>query len=193
MMVSIDTTFRLVVTESGGNLVQQLELCDLKLRSVTDPNALVTTFGQPALATMVGSASIPTYTPTVGGPVTVPPITIQTGSNVPCTGSCGFSSFVDSDHDSNPGISISATIGGVLPLVAYSALTIPTTVTSATLTDENTIDGSWGFSANGQVWATSSVLYPGGPISVTPDLATSPFTAKKLAGNVPCSTINALP
>jgi hypothetical protein len=189
LKVGISTTFRWVVTESSGNLVEQLELCNLSLRSTTDPNALVTTFNTAALATMVGTASIPTFTPTVGGPVTIPPITIQTGSNIPCNGSCVAADFIDSDHDSNPGTSISANIGGSLSLVAYSSLTIPTTMTDAVLTDANTIDGWWGFSAKGQILKTTFALYPGGPISVTPYDAASPFTAKKLAGNVPCSTV----
>jgi hypothetical protein len=187
--VNVRTTFRMVVSESGGNFVEQLELCKLDVTSTTSgPNVLVTTFNPAVLASMVGTASMPTYTPTVGGPVTIAPITIQTGSNIPCTGSCGLSDFVDSDHDSKTGISITANILGT-PVEALSALTIPTSITSATLTDTNTIDGSLGFSAHGQIWQTNNASYPPGVLTVTTDAPTTPFTAKKLAGNVPCSTV----
>jgi hypothetical protein len=186
---NIQTILRLNISQSGSNFVHKLELCSLATPTTPDPNALVVTYKPAMLATMVATASIPVYTPTIGGPVTIPQLVIQTGSNKKCTGSCVAADFVDSDADGQPGITLPAVLGGAISVDAYGALTTTINLSSSTLQDANTIVGNAAFAADGQVLRTNNPLVPGGQIQVTPSSPTTPISAKLAAGDVPCSTV----
>ena len=185
---NIEAVIRLNITQSGGNFVHKLEICKLSTPTTPDPNALRVTYSPAMLATMAATASIPVYTPTIGGPVTIPQFVIQTGSNKVCSGSCVASDFVDSDGDGQPGVTLPVLVGNLLPMNAYGALTTTINLSGATLQDAETIGGAAAFSTQGQVLRTNPVLVEG-PISVVPSTPTTPVTAKRLAGDVPCSTV----
>lgn len=186
---NVEAVIRLNISESGGNFVHKLEICKLATPTTPDPNALVVSYSPAMLATMVATASVPVYTPTVGGPVTVPQFVIQTGSNKVCSGSCVASDFVDSDGDGQPGVTLPAVLGGLITVDAYGALTTTINLSSATLQDAETIAGDAAFSTHGQVLRTNNPIVPGGPIQVQPSTPTTAISAKRLAGDVPCSTI----
>lgn len=185
----VQTVLRLNISVSGGNYVHKLELCSLATPTTPDPNTLVVTYKPAMLATMVATASIPVYEATVGGPITVPQLVIQTGSNKVCNGSCVASDFVDSDGDGQPGVTLPAVLGGAIALDAYGALTTTVNLSSAILQDATTIVGNAAFSTDGQVLKTSNPLILGGQIKVTPSTPSTAISAKHLAGDVPCSTV----
>src|SRR5262249_31758031 len=119
----------------------------------------------------------------VGQPVPLPPTTILTGVNA-----MGMS--IDSDADGNPGVTLPSNIAGLIMIDAYVGLTINTSLT-ATLSDPNTITGTASFNSTGTVFGSNNpaVLPAGGSINVTPSSSAIPFSAAKLAGDVPCSTV----
>jgi len=179
---NIDIVLRLAVTQSAGALNGTLQIC--RLNPVTTPNAsaLVVTFSPAVLATLQTSVSVPSFTATIGGAVPLPPVTILTGQN-----SSGTS--VDSDMDGNPGVTVPSNIGGLIMIDAYTGLSINTSLTS-TLTNATTITGTASFTSTGTVFGSSNTaLLSSGNINVTPSSTAIPFTATKLAGNVPCSTV----
>jgi len=59
----------------------------------------------------------------------------------------------------------------------------------ATLTDASTITGTAAFSSTGMVFGSDNPVLTSGNIDVTPSSTAIPFTATKLAGDVPCSTV----
>jgi len=184
--VNIEAVLRLNISKSGGNYVHKLEICSLTTPTVP-ATALVVTYSPAMLRTMIASASIPVYDATVGGPITVPQLVIQTGSNKVCTGSCVTADFVDSDGDTKPGVTLPASLGPV-SLEAYGALTTTINLSSAILHDANTINGNAAFSTDGQVLSTNIGL-PGGQIKVTTSTPSTAISAQHLAGDVPCSTV----
>jgi hypothetical protein len=189
---TIEAVIRLNITQSGGNFVHKLEICKLATPTKPDPNTLKVSYSPAMLATMVATASIPVYTPTIGGPITVPQFVMQTGSNKVCTGSgssnCAPTDFVDSDGDGQPGVTLPVVIAGLPAVDAYGALTTTISLSSATLQDAETIGGNAAFSTVGQVLRTTLGI-GAGPISVVPSTPTTAVTAKRLAGDVPCSTV----
>jgi len=185
---NIEAVIRVHISQSGGNFVHKLEICKLATPTTPDPNALRVSYSPAMLATMGATASIPVYTPTVGGAVTIPQFVIQTGSNKVCSGSCVESDFVDSDGDGQPGVTLPASVG-IFTVQAYGALTTTINLSSSTLTDAQTIAGNAAFSTAGQVLRTNPPLLPSGAIQVQPSTPTTAVTAKRLAGDVPCSTV----
>lgn len=186
---NVEAVIRLHISQSGGNFVHKLEICKLATPTTPDPNLLRVTYSPAMLATMGATASVPVYTPTVGGAVTIPQFVIQTGSNKACSGSCGASDFVDSDGDGQPGVTLPATLNNAITVDAYGALTTTINLSSSTLTDAQTITGNAAFSTTGQVLRTNNILVPGGPIHVQPSTPTTAVSAQRLAGDVPCSTV----
>jgi hypothetical protein len=189
--VTIQTTLRLVISKSGTDYVHKVQLCKLVTPTTPDPSALVVSYGPALLQTMVANTTAPAFNATVGGPVTIPPLTIQTGSNTPCTGGCVDANFVDSDNDGRPGVTLPVTVPTIGATVeAYAALTVPINLSAATWVDVNTINGAGAFSAEGQALRTNNILVGGGPIKVTTSTATTPVSLKRIsAGDVPCSTV----
>jgi hypothetical protein len=59
----------------------------------------------------------------------------------------------------------------------------------STLTDATTITGTAQFSSTGMVFGSNNPILTSGNINVTPSSNAIPFTATKLAGNVPCSEV----
>jgi hypothetical protein len=172
---------RLAVTASGSGFSGTLQIC--RLEPVTTPNAsaLVVTFTPAVIATLQTTVPIPAFTPAIGSPVPVPSTTILTGEN-----SAGME--VDSDSDGNPGVTIPSNVGGILVLNAYAGLRINTAL-NGTLTNATTISGSASFTSTGTVFGSNNPVLTTGNINVTPSSTSIPFTATKLAGNVPCSTV----
>jgi hypothetical protein len=189
---NVEAVIRLNISVSGGNYVHKLEICKLSTPTTPNPNTLVVTYGPAMLATMVATASIPTYTAAVGGPVTIPQLVIQTGSSKVCNGSCVAADFVDSDKDNQPGVTLPANLLGLGNVDAYGALTTTINLSSATLVDANTITGNAAFATDGQVLRTNPPLVPGGSIKVTPATPSTAITAQRLAANATCSDVLAL-
>ncbi len=185
--VNIEAVVRMNISQSGGNFVHKLEICKLATTSAPE-DALKITYSPALLATMSATVAIPTYNPTIGGPITVPSFVLQTGSNKVCSGDCGPSDFVDSDRDGKPGVTLPVLVGGALELEAYGALTTIINLSRATLEDAETIAGAAAFSTEGQILHTNNPIAPGGPLTVDPTPLTA-VTAKRLAGDVPCSTV----
>ena len=179
---NIDIVLRLSVSGApGGALSGTLQIC--RLNPVTTPNAssLVVQFTPAVLATLQTSISEPAFTAMVGQPVPLPDSTILTGVNAGGT-------QVDSDMDGNPGVTIPSNVGGILMLNAYTGLTIKTSL-KATLTNASTITGTASFSSTGTVFGSDNPILTSGNINVTPSSSAIPFTAAKLAGDVPCSSV----
>ena len=178
---NIDIVLRLVVTQTATTLDGTLQIC--RLNPVTTPNAssLVVTFTPAVLATLQTTVSEPAFTAMIGQPVPLPPVTILTGQNA-----AGMS--VDSDMDGNPGVTIPSNVGGIIQLNAFTGLTINTSLTS-TLTNATTITGTASFASTGVVFGSDNPILTSGNINVTPSSNAIPFTATKLAGNVPCSEV----
>ena len=139
---------------------------------------------------MSATAAIPVYNPAIGGPITIPAFVLQTGSNKVCSGSCVATDFVDSDSDGKPGATLPVLVGGALAVEAYGALTTIINLSRATLQDAETLEGGTVFSTEGQILQTNNPLAPGaGPITVEPASSLTAVTAKRLEGDVPCSTV----
>jgi hypothetical protein len=190
--VNVQSTLRMNVAASGSAFIHELEMCALALPTNPHPTALAIAFRPAMLQTLVTTATAPASTPAIGGPVTIPPFTIQTGSTIPCTGSCTEASFIDSDRDWQPGVTLPVTSSGALGLTvdAYAALTVPISLSSASLQDASTITGDAAFGAQGQVLRTNNVLVTGGPIQVTTTSPTTRVSLRRLgAGDIPCSTV----
>jgi hypothetical protein len=157
-----------------------MQIC--RLNPVTTPaTALVVTFSPAVISTLQTGITIPSFTPAIGAAVPVPPTTIRTGEN-------GAGMSVDSDSDGNPGVTIPANVGGLIMLNAYAGLTINTTL-NGTLTNATTITGTASFTSTGTVFGSDNPLLTMGSINVTPSSSAIPFSATRLAGNVPCTTV----
>jgi hypothetical protein len=180
----IQTTLRLVITKPGADYLEKIELCKLATPNTT----LNVTYPSAALQTMVATAPF-SATPTLGGALPLPLQTIQTGSSIACHGNCVAGDFVDSDHDTKPGITLPANLAGTTPVKTYVALTIPVGLEGGMLTDANTINGNGVFSAQGQ-FAGSDLGIANGVIDVTTDAPSTSVTIKKIgAGDVPCAQV----
>lgn len=190
--VNVQTTLRLNITKSGSDYVHKIEICKLATPTTPDPSTLAVQYRPALLQTMVGTTTAPAFTPTIGGPVTIPPWMMHTGASDLCYGGCLPGDFVDSDNDGKPGITLPASLyAGAVSVDAYAALTVPIALTGATLTDAETITGSGEFAALGQFHSTNHPGYPAnGRIDVNTATPTVPVTVKKMgAGDVPCSTV----
>jgi predicted secreted protein len=190
--VNVQTTLRLNITKSGSDYVHKIEICKLATPSTPDPATLAIQYRPALLQTMVGTRTAPAFTPSIGGPVTIPQWIFHTGANDLCYGGCAAGDFVDSDRDSKPGITLPASLyANAVSVEAYAALTVAIELTGATLTDAETITGNGEFYALGQFHSTNN---PGYPANGTIDLHTAtpsvPVTIKKIgAGDVACSTV----
>jgi hypothetical protein len=179
---NIDIVLRLAISNSGGTQTGKIEICQLATTTTPNAQSLVVTFTPAVLATLNATATQPTPTVNVGGPVPVPPFTILSGINA-------SNAQVDADGDGNPGVTIPANIGGLIQVDAYTGLTIDIGLT-ATLQNASTITGTTAFATDGLVFGSSNpALLSSGTISVTPSSNAVPFSASKLAGDVPCSQV----
>jgi hypothetical protein len=172
----IDVVLRLYLTRSAGMVSTELDVC--RLNAVV-PNQLTVDFPASVLALTSAMATEPDFTATIGGPVPIPDFTILLGEDA-------SGASVDQDHDGNPGVTVAATLLGS-QLSTYVGLTIHATL-SATLQNATTLGGMTSFTSSGQVFGATPIQLTG-PIAVSPSSPTSPLTATRIAGNVPCSQV----
>jgi hypothetical protein len=197
----IETVFKLYIARDGANFNTTMQFCRLATVTKPDPYALQTTYTPAVMNTFKASASAPAFDARIGGPVTIPNLTIKTGANKECTGRnpvdepkptdvvCVESDFVDADSDGNPGITLPSTLGGCLKVNGYGNLVIAFKFLSGTLQSADTIVGDSSFTTFGQILRTSVAALQGGKVTVTPLTPSARFTAKHLPGDVPCSEI----
>lgn len=173
---------RLVITEAGGALNARFDVCKMTAVTTPDPTTLTVTFTPAVLATLTTSISESAPLVHVGDTVPLPAITILSGITA-------FGTSVDADADSHPGVTIPGVVAGTWPVNVYVGLTVPFTF-SGTLTAADVLSGTLTFSANGTIFGSDSPwLTPGGAIGVSPQPTDVPFTAKLLAGDVPCTDV----
>jgi hypothetical protein len=173
----IDLVIRLSLTKAAGKLNGTFAICKL----TTNGTNLTVTFPDPVLATMHTTISENDFTAMVGSNVPVPDIEILTGQDAQ-------GNKVDSDNDMNDGVTVPSKVLGLVMINAYMGLDIKVSLTGK-LTDMNTITGTTKFSTTGKVFSSDMpALLSSGNINVVgPDSV--PFTSKKLAGDVPCSSV----
>jgi hypothetical protein len=177
---------RFVITEASGTLSTKFDICKLNAVTTPDPKALTVTFTPAVLATLNTTVSESTPTVHVGDAVPMPAFTVLSGIDAAGTS-------IDADSDSHPGVTIPGVVAGTWPASVYAGLTIPVTL-SATLSAPDALSGTLTFSANGKIFATDTPWLTSGNMSVSPQPADVPFTAKLLPGDVPCTDVlNAFP
>lgn len=180
--VNLDLVFRLFVTESGGKLTTTFDVCRIHAVTFPDPSTIRVTFTPTVVATLTTTSSESAPALAAGGPFPFPPLTIRSGIDVP-------GAPVDADGDGHPALTIPADIGnGWLNVDGYVGFTMNATLT-ATLADPNTMSGTMDFSAIGTVFGSTSPLLTSGTITVKPDSPQTPFTARRLPGNVACQDV----
>jgi hypothetical protein len=206
---TIDIIFRLYISNSGGNAVSKFEICSLQ---TTKPNSFSVTYSNAVMATLNTTANGPEILAPIGDTITMPTFNILTGtqlatfptdSNSPCsapplgcpTNNCTAtcSDAPNTDGDSMYGVALTINIPSYPAIAAYTGIYITTALNDAVLQDATTITGTTSFMVDGYVWGTAiyniTVLNYPGPFGVTPDSAAVGFTALKLTGNQPCSTV----
>ncbi|HEX7669456.1 MAG TPA: hypothetical protein VF395_07735 [Polyangiaceae bacterium] len=172
---------RFLVSRAGDTLNATFDICDLTTVTTPDPKQLSVTFTPAVLATLTTATSEAAPSVMVGDPVPLPKLTIRSGVDL-------SGKPVDSDADSHPGVTLPGNIGGVLPVNAYVGLTIESSL-SPKLTTTDSIEGTATFSAKGTIFGSDNPLLTSGTISVAPKAQDVPFTARRLAGDVPCSDV----
>jgi len=183
---NIEFVFRLVLTSAGDTLNVRLDICRLTAVSTPDPTALGVTFTPAVIATMTTTGSEGTPVVNVGDPIPLPAFTMLSGIT-------GSGTAVDADSDSHPGVTVPGTTWNNTSVNAYVGLTIQTSL-SPTLSAQDSMSGTASFDCAGKIFGSDNALLTSGDISVAPDSKTIPFTAKRLAGDVPCSDVlKALP
>jgi hypothetical protein len=183
---NIRIVMRLVLTETASALDVRYDICELTAVSTPDPTALGVTFTPAVIATLTTTVSEPFTPVSVGDAIGLPPLTILSGID-------GSGNAVDADADTHPGVTVPGTTWNNTSVNAYVGLTIQTTP-SPKLTAPDAMGGTVSFAANGKVFGSDNPLLTSGDISVVPDSTAIPFTAKLLAGDVPCSDVlKALP
>ncbi len=178
---NLELVFRLVYKKSGDTLNGTYEIC--KLTSVTTPNpkTLVVTFPPAVIATLKTETSQPDPLVVVGDAVPIPDITLLSGIDA-------SGKPVDADMDSHPGVTLPTSLGGTLSLNGYIGVTVKAKFVS-TLTDVDTLEGTGTVSADGLIFGSDNPLLNSGTISIVPKSDHIPFTAMRLAGDVPCSEV----
>lgn len=180
--VNIDLVFRLATTVTGGKLMATFDVCRLDSVTFPDPKALVFTFTPAVLSTLTTTTSEDAPAVAVGAAVPLPPLTILSGL-------APGGSPVDADQDGHDGVTVPADVGsGWLKADGYIGFTVKAVLTMA-LTNASTLTGTADFSANGKIFGSTSPLLTSGTITVIPASTATPFSAKRLPGNVPCSEI----
>ena len=178
---NLQLVFRILFSSAGGMLNANYQICDLSSVTTPDPATLVVTFTPEVVATLTSQITESVGPLHVGDSVPFPTLAILSGVD-----EAGMT--VDSDLDSHPGVTVPASLGGLFSVHGYVALTISASLTSK-LTDADTLDGTIAVSANGVIVGSDNPLLASGTISVVPKTSEIPFTAKRLAGDVPCSEV----
>jgi hypothetical protein len=177
----IDLVIRLSLTRAAGKLNGNFEICRLTT-TTPDPTSLKVTFTPTVLATLNAAVSEDDLSANVGEAVPIPGITIRSGIDA-------GGQAVDSDKDSNPGVTVPSDIGGVIQLNAYVGLTISVSL-NGKLSAPDTLDGTTDFGTQGMVFGSDNpAALSSGTISVTPSSPSVPFSATRLAGDVACSDV----
>jgi hypothetical protein len=175
---TIDLILRIAIAQDGTDLSNHLEFC--QLNTATDGGSLVVNFPDTVLPLLTDDQTIPAPDVDVGDPVPVPDFAIEVGQDAD-------GNPVDDDADGDDGVTIPTVLLGT-SIMAFSGLDIGLSFPAVTLTDADTLTGDSAFATAGTVFDTQP-LGLSGPISVTPDNPTTPFTAARLAGDVPCSEV----
>lgn len=177
----LELVFRLVYKTSGSTLVGTYEICKLTSVTTPDPKTLIVTFPPAVIATLKTDATQSDPKAVVGGSVPIPSITLLGGIDA-------SGKSVDADSDSHPGLTIPTSLGGILSLNGYIGVTVKASFT-LTLKDADTLEGTGTVSADGLIFGSDNPLLNSGMISIVPKSEQIPFTAKRLAGDVPCSEV----
>ncbi len=199
---AIDFVLRVVVTKSGSALNTQFDICSLSTSTPSTSAAQIDITYQPAvLATLTASGSTTTNVcPTVGGTVTFPTFTINSGwggppapaSNtcpVPASGTTSCSGAIDSDGDGIYGDTLPISYnGGLLNFDLYAGLTLTAALNGMTLTNASTQSGAMNLAVVGYLYG-SSLTAVSSDLSITTTPNPVSMTAIKLTGNVPCATV----
>ncbi|HEX7477421.1 MAG TPA: hypothetical protein VF331_06420 [Polyangiales bacterium] len=156
-------------------------ICDLTSVTTPDPAKLIVTFTPAVIATLTTKFTESVGALHAGDSVPFPKLTILSGVDA-------AGKTVDSDSDSHPGVTIPASIGGQLSMKGYVGLTVEASLTSK-LTGPDTLDGTVSVTANGMIVGSDNPLLTSGTISVVPKTSEIPFSAARLAGDVPCSEV----
>jgi hypothetical protein len=175
---TIDLILRIVIAQDGADLTNHLEFCQLNTQ--TSAGSLVVNFPPAVLTLLTDDQSEPAPDVDVGDPVPVPDFSIVVGQDA-------GGNPVDDDADGNDGVTIPTRLLGS-NIMSFSGLDIALSFPSVTLSDADTLSGDSAFATSGTVFDTEP-LGLSGPIAVTPDNPTTPFTAARLAGDVPCSDV----
>jgi hypothetical protein len=179
---NIDLILRIVVTKNASNLNEHVEFCRLNTASTGANVNFTINFPTNVLTLLVSDATTPSVTVTPGSALTIPSFHILVGENAAGT-------QVDADGDGNAGVTVPVALGN-LAIMSFDGFKIDLSFPSATIVDANNQMGSSAFTTSGTVFGTNpAVPNNTGPISVAPDHPTTPFTAKHLAGNIPCTQV----
>jgi hypothetical protein len=177
----IELVTRIVVTGSADALNERLEICRLQTTSTPNASALAVTYPPAAVAALNDARAQPSFVASVGSPFPVPTFTILAGLDA-------SGQAVDADQDGNPGVTLPSNIGGVLAIDAYVGLKMDVSIT-ATLNAPDTLNGTTSFAVSGTVFGSNNPVLSSGSINVVPASTEVPLTARRLDGDVPCSSV----
>jgi hypothetical protein len=177
----IEFVVRLVVRESATTLNATFDVCKLSAVTTPDPTTVVITFTPAVIATLTTTTTENTPIVNVNDAIPLPALTILSGVDPAGTS-------VDADSDTHPGVTIPGYAWGNTKVNAYVGLTVDASF-KPTLSAADTMTGTMTFAANGKLFGSDNALLSSGDISVVTQNKDNPFTAKLLAGEVPCSQV----
>jgi hypothetical protein len=197
---AIDFVLRVVVTKSGSTLNTRFDICSLSTSTPSTSSAQIDITYRPAvLATLTATGSATNVCAAVGGSVTFPTFTINSGwggppapaSNtcpVPANGTTSCSGAIDSDGDGIYGDTLPiAYNGGTFNLDLYAGLTLTAALNGMTLTNATTQSGALNLAVVGYLYG-SSLTAVSSSLNITPTPNPVSMTAIKLTGTQTCAT-----
>jgi hypothetical protein len=167
---------RIYVKRQGGNLLGEVEVCELE----TDSQSVTIDFSglQMYIKQTVSMADV---TPVRGEQLPLPDIELQVGQDA-------SGNAVDVDGDGNPGGTVTVTALGLTTFDAWVRMGLKVSI-SAALEDTETMRGSVRYRASGRVIGTTSPLVTGGLIAVKQTQIPTAFYGQRQRGNVPCTVL----
>lgn len=169
-------TMRFHVTKEGKEYRADVQICKLNTDSSTVKIDYVN-----VLPHLKASLEVPAFEPTVGGDVPFPDFVFRVGQD-----EAGVA--IDADQDGRRAVTVPVVALGLLSMNAYTGFELKVSL-DATLTDPDTIKGSYSFGAVGQVFGSNSLLLPAGALSVVQTDTTATYSAKRFAGNLSCADL----
>ncbi|MET0344206.1 MAG: hypothetical protein ABW252_24535 [Polyangiales bacterium] len=172
---NVTVALRLDVREEGGQLVSDVELCQLN----TDSPSLTVDYTK-VVQYLKTQIAIPAGAVAPGTKLPLPDINITVGQDA-----AGLA--VDTDGDTKPGVTLPSKALGTLALDAYAGLKLSLKL-DATVQNATSITGTGLLNTVGTIFGSSFPLLTGGAINVSQKTPAA-FTAKHFAGSVSCADL----